>query len=69
MPAWTLLYWRIGKRIVDEVLGRERAAYGRQIVVSLSRQLVDEHGRSKSTTGEPVRGRGRTFLINENRLF
>jgi hypothetical protein len=24
----TLLYWRIGKRIVDEVLGKERAAYG-----------------------------------------
>jgi hypothetical protein len=22
----TLLYWRIGKRILDEVLGRERAA-------------------------------------------
>ncbi len=22
----TLLYWRIGKRIMDEVLGRERAA-------------------------------------------
>jgi hypothetical protein len=28
----TLLYWRIGKRIVDEVLGKERAAYGQQIV-------------------------------------
>jgi hypothetical protein len=28
------------------VLGKERAAYGRQIVVSLSRQLVEEHGSS-----------------------
>jgi hypothetical protein len=36
----TLLYWRIGKRIVDEVLGKERAAYGQQIVVSVARQLV-----------------------------
>ena len=42
----TLLYWRIGKRIVNEVLGQERAAYGQQIVVSLARQLVDEHGPS-----------------------
>jgi hypothetical protein len=42
----TLLYWRIGKRISDEVLGEERAAYGRQIVVSLSRQLVEQHGPS-----------------------
>ncbi|WP_390890534.1 DUF1016 N-terminal domain-containing protein [Tunturiibacter lichenicola] len=42
----TLLYWRIGKRVAEEVLGKVRAAYGRQIVVSLSRQLVDEHGSS-----------------------
>jgi len=42
----TLLYWRIGKRIIHEVLGKERAAYGRQIVVSLSRQLVEEYGPS-----------------------
>lgn len=42
----TLLYWRIGKRIAEEVLGKERAAYGRRIVVSLSRQLVEEHGAS-----------------------
>jgi len=33
----TLLYWRIGKRIVNEVLGKERAAYGQQIVVSVAR--------------------------------
>lgn len=42
----TLLYWRIGKRIVDEVLGKERAIYGQQIVVSLARQLVQEYGPS-----------------------
>lgn len=33
----TLLYWRIGKRVSEEVLGGERAAYGEQIVVTLSR--------------------------------
>lgn len=41
----TLLYWRICKRIVHEVLGKERAAYGQQIVVS-ARQLVQEYGPS-----------------------
>ena len=40
--ALTLLYWRIGKRIHHEVLGSERAAYGEQIVATLSRQLVAE---------------------------
>ena len=42
----TLLYWRVGKRIVNEVLGKERAAYGQRIVVSLARQLVQEFGPS-----------------------
>jgi DUF1016 N-terminal domain len=44
----TLLYWRIGRRIHHEVLGSERAAYGEQIVVTLSRQLVVDYGRSYS---------------------
>ena len=43
--ALTLLYWRIGQRIYTEVLGSERAAYGDQIVATLSRQLVSEYGR------------------------
>jgi len=42
----TLLYWRIGQRISNEVLNGERAAYGEQIVATLSRQLVTEYGRS-----------------------
>ena len=41
----TLLYWRMGQRIQLEVLGNERAAYGEQIVATLSRQLVAEYGR------------------------
>jgi predicted nuclease of restriction endonuclease-like (RecB) superfamily len=41
----TLLYWRIGKRIQLEVLGSERAAYGEQTVVTLSRQFVADYGR------------------------
>ncbi|MHB9117086.1 MAG: DUF1016 N-terminal domain-containing protein [Burkholderiales bacterium] len=41
----TLMYWRIGQRIHVEVLGGERAAYGEEIVATLSRQLVGEYGR------------------------
>ena len=44
----TLLYWRVGQRIRVEVLGGERAGYGKEIVSTLSRQLVAEFGRSFS---------------------
>ncbi|MDE7455681.1 MAG: PDDEXK nuclease domain-containing protein [Prevotella sp.] len=43
--AMTIMYWRIGDRINREVLGGERAAYGKQIVATLSRQLTEEYGR------------------------
>lgn len=43
--AMTIMYWRIGDRINREVLGGERAAYGKQIVAALSRQLTEEYGR------------------------
>ncbi len=36
----TMLYWRMGKRIREEVLGLERADYGEQIVATVSRQLA-----------------------------
>jgi predicted nuclease of restriction endonuclease-like (RecB) superfamily len=41
----TWLYWQVGKRINDEVLGNERAEYGKQIVQSLSIQLIAEFGK------------------------
>ena len=41
----TLLYWRIGKRIQIEILGNQRAEYGKEIVQSLSAQLMREFGR------------------------
>jgi predicted nuclease of restriction endonuclease-like (RecB) superfamily len=41
----TALYWQIGRRIRNEILGAERAAYGEQIVATVSRQLVAEFGR------------------------
>ena len=44
----TLLNWRIGKRIQTEVLGNERAEYGKEIVQTLSQQLTEEFGRGFS---------------------
>ena len=44
----TLLYWRIGRRIKEEVLHDKRAEYGKEIVVSLARQLTSSYGNSFS---------------------
>ncbi len=41
----SLLYWRVGQRIRDEVLQGERAEYGKQVVESLAGQLSLEFGR------------------------
>ena len=40
----TMLYWRIGRRINEEILQGERAEYGKQIVATLSQQLTEEYG-------------------------
>ena len=40
----TMLYWRVGERISREILQDKRAEYGKEIVVSLSRQLSVEYG-------------------------
>ncbi len=44
--ALTVLFWHIGKRINEEVLGNQRADYGMQIVPTLSAQLEAKHGRN-----------------------
>lgn len=41
----TLLYWKIGKRINIDILKNKRAEYGKQIVVSLTRQLEGSYGK------------------------
>jgi len=46
--ALTMLYWHIGKRINEEILKGERAEYGKEIVVSLARQLEVDYGRGFS---------------------
>ena len=39
----TMMYWHIGERINLEVLDNQRAEYGKQIVVTASRQLSWSH--------------------------
>ena len=46
--ALTQLFWQIGKRINDEILLNKRADYGKQIVVTVARQLEIKYGRSFS---------------------
>ncbi len=43
--AQTMMYWHIGERINREVLGNQRAEYGKQIVAQVARQLQEEFGR------------------------
>jgi predicted nuclease of restriction endonuclease-like (RecB) superfamily len=43
--ALVLMYWQIGRRIRQDVLGNERAEYGKEIIYALSRQLTEEYGR------------------------
>ncbi len=40
----TILYWQIGSRIRQDILKEKRAEYGKEIVVTVSRQLVSEFG-------------------------
>jgi len=44
----TLLYWHIGQRINQEVLGGERADYGKQVVANLAKQLKAQFGKGWS---------------------
>lgn len=44
----TLMYWHIGKKINDELLGNERAKYGKEILATLSQELSLEYGNGYS---------------------
>jgi 16S rRNA A1518/A1519 N6-dimethyltransferase RsmA/KsgA/DIM1 with predicted DNA glycosylase/AP lyase activity len=42
----TVLFWGIGNKILNHVLNKQRADYGKQIVVTLSRELVKKYGQN-----------------------
>ena len=44
----TMLYWKIGNRILHEILKANRAEYGKQVLPMLSAKLTDEYGRGWS---------------------
>ena len=41
-----MTFWHVGKRINEHILHNQRADYGKQIVVTLARQLTERYGRS-----------------------
>ena len=42
----TIMYWEIGNKINQDILKNKRAEYGKEIVVTLSRQLQDSKKNS-----------------------
>lgn len=46
--AMVVLYWKIGQRINEDVLGNKRAEYGKEIILQISQQLTVEFGNSFS---------------------
>jgi hypothetical protein len=42
----TLTYWQLGNRINSEILDNKRADYGKQIVESVSLQLIAQYGNN-----------------------
>lgn len=46
--ALSMMYWTIGKKINDDILKNRRADYGKEIVVTVSRELVQEFGNGYS---------------------
>ena len=46
--ALVLLYWRVGRRIRQDILKEKRADYGEQIVSALGRELTQEFGAGYS---------------------
>ncbi len=46
--ALVLLYWRVGKRIRQDILKGKRAEYGKEIVSALGKQLSEEFGAGYS---------------------
>lgn len=47
----SMLYWKIGTVIRQEILKQERAEYGKQILATLSRELTVDYGKSFSEQG------------------
>ncbi|MDP2844925.1 MAG: DUF1016 N-terminal domain-containing protein, partial [Candidatus Methanoperedens sp.] len=49
------LYWNVGKRIKAEILGNERAQYGKEIVSALRRELSWTHFKEIIYIDDPLK--------------
>jgi len=45
----TLMYWQIGYKINEDILKNSRAEYGKEIIATVSQQLVEEFGSGFSS--------------------
>jgi hypothetical protein len=41
-----LMFWEVGKRVNEEILGNERAEYGKQILSMVSTKLQERYGHN-----------------------
>jgi hypothetical protein len=48
--AMVVTYWSVGDRIRREVLGQERAEYGKRLIAQLSAELTVQYGAGFSST-------------------
>lgn len=64
----TMLYWKVGERVRREILKEKRAEYGKEIVVSLSRQLVEDYGNGFSVPNLSRMARLAEYFPNEEIL-
>jgi len=46
--SMTMMYWHIGKLINNEILQNKRAEYGKEIVATVSQQLITQYGKGYS---------------------
>lgn len=63
----TLLYWRLGKRILTENLTEGRAEYGKRILATLSQELVTEFGDGFSYSALTRMARFAELFTDEDR--
>jgi predicted nuclease of restriction endonuclease-like (RecB) superfamily len=57
----TMLYWRVGQRLHQEVLGGERAVYGAKVLDQIGERLTKEFGRGFE--GQNLRRMVKFFLV------
>jgi hypothetical protein len=65
----TMMYWHIGERINREVLGKERAEYGKKIVSQVATQLQEEYGKKGFEPRNIRRMMQFTKLFSDSQIF